>query len=322
MVGQFRDSGYIKQCEDNETDVWQYVIINAHATVKSFVYLSTLIASAFTTRLLYDSSCKWRSECKDIYKGVTNEWDGKEDTLGKIVGDKFYRLHNNYLAVGKDTNIERAALKRWFLLSFLVYFTFVFIILIHIVRALSKGLHKDEFMNMIRAYLDTSIFATSFLVPYCTASWLNRCHQKYYEKMCKAYFEIKIALSCNVYLCNPGDLDDTKKQVQQDSDANDEDSTRLVLADTQPPEWVPVSEEEHRAVEMKYKEYYKEALRAPGSELRVKFLEFDFLPSFLIFSFPIHSTGYIHSHRATLPPIYRAQLCVTIYQTLGHKTLM
>jgi hypothetical protein len=259
------------------------VIIDAHATVKSFVYLSTLIASAYTTMIASSSVRKWRGERKTICRN--SEWNGETDTLSEIVNNKFYHLYQNYIAVGKDTDIERGALKRWYLLAFLVYFTFVLVNLVHIVRSLSKGVKKDDQLDVVHAPLNTSIFVISFLIPYCIFTWLNRCHHEYFEEMCEAYLEIKIVEPHgNIYLCNPGkDL----KVLNQTED----DEGRVLINGPIP--WVRVSEQDSIVVERKYREYYKEAVKPPGNMLMVKQVKFDFLPSFMMFSVSLDSEGFV-----------------------------
>ena len=282
-IGHSRDKTYIlKGCNNSDEDTLQYRIIDSHTFLKASVFSSSLVASLYTTRILCSCGIKWRDKC-DIVNDVPM-WDGNENTLSAIVCDRFYHLLDNYKAVGREDtiNIEHVTIKRWFLLSFFTYFAFVFFNIVHII--IGKNLGKDD---SIQTPLVTLIYLISFLVPYCAAFWLNKQHQKYHEKMCESYLEIvKIKISDDIYLCTPGKSE--KQKNEQDNGV----TTRLLI--NQRSVWVAASEEDRRAVEIKYKEYYKEALKTTHrNEMVEKIEKFDFLPSFLIFSISIGNIGYV-----------------------------
>lgn len=281
-VGQLRDAKYTNSCNTSTEDVWRLVIIDAHAVVKSFVYLSTLVVSSYASVLICSSICKWKKACRNI-KNIENEWSGNKEHLRERVHDKFYHLHNDYIKVGKDTSLERNALKRWFLLMYVIYFAFVVVNLVHITRILSKGVQKKN-LDIIHAPLNTFIFLAAFLVPYYLATWLNSAHHNYYKEMIEVYLKIEIALGDKVFLCNPG------KEFYIQQKCGDESIGLVQIQDQN--KWVPLEADHSDGVEKLYKQYYREALITPGDIILTKKEEFEFVPSFLIVTIPIDSSGY------------------------------
>lgn len=122
-------------------------------------------------------------------------WNTEGETVGDYVNNKFYTFYNEYIKVGNETLLERAALKRWFVVQYFVYLLSVLVELVHIVRPLvnNKNSKYDlDFFNTL-LYLTFDLFA--FFVPYFMGIWLNEVHHQYYEKMATLYYKVDIKLS-------------------------------------------------------------------------------------------------------------------------------
>lgn len=216
---------------------------------------------------------------------------GTDNTLSDFVYDKFYDLHTSYIKVGKDTLLERKALRRWFVLMYFMYLIFILVHLVHLL--LLKDRNKYHY-DIAEALLNIFLHFLAFVLPYSVANWHNLEHQNYQRKMMEAYLEIRIKLTDSVwsvtYLCKPSSVkyepNHEPLRVEVGSSAN---------------ERCPLEMSEQNAdarykerVKKLYKKYCLEALVVQGTNsinLR-KNVDFDFVPSFLNISIPLDSAGY------------------------------
>lgn len=179
------------------------VIIDAHATFKYFVLFSTAVTSLSATSILHSAKYKWERN-PEIY---AREWDGNAEALRKLTDDKFYHLYNDYIAIGRDTQANRNAVKRWFVFMYFIYLIFVLVRLVHILKVLSSDSPLTKYQDILHATLNIILHFFAFFVPFYTAAWLNTVHQDYYRRMCEAYLTITIVVDAN-------NLPDDKQSIE------------------------------------------------------------------------------------------------------------
>jgi hypothetical protein len=112
---------------------WRYSIVKVHTTAKAFVFFSTLVESLFAVCIFYSAVCKWKEGVKRI---SAKKWNGKTEDLKNTVYLTFLELYNTGIEVGRSTNLEQKALKRWFVL---MYFTYLIFILVQVVHNYTAG---------------------------------------------------------------------------------------------------------------------------------------------------------------------------------------
>lgn len=306
IYSYIRDETNLKECDVGDIPLIQG-IIKVHAIMKAFVLLSTIVVSLSATNILYSAKLRWDNLSLE---NVMIEWNGEEDTLSKVTC-KFYRLYNNYIRVGKDTNLERKALKRWFVVTFMIYFIFVLVRVVHIMRIISNNSPSNyPIPDIVHSVLTLFIHFVAFFLPYYAAAELNAAHKNYYRKMSDAYWEIKIVLKYPnsltiesvTYLCKPGN--DIKciaistrsampvVKVIPHNQPVDED-IHLLLGATQKPSEETLTQDQYyyNKMEEKYLLYYKQALEVQGN-IMTQLDEFDFAPSMSNISIPLNSQGY------------------------------
>lgn len=302
-----RDEKNLNKCDIGDISI-KRGIIKVHATMKAFVLFSTVVVSLGASNILYSAKLKWDNLSLEK---VMIKWNGEEDGLSEVVG-KFYRLYNNYIKIGKDTELERNALKRWFVVMYMTYFIFVLVCIVHIMRIISNNSPSNfPIADIIHSILTLFIHFVAFFVPYYAAAELNAAHKNYYKKMSDAYWEIKIVVTYPdsltiesvTYLCKPGNdikcIAISQRSVMPVVTIAHEQSvgedTHLLLGGSQKPseETTMTTQDQYyyNKMEEKYLLYYKEALEVQGN-IMTRLDEFDFVPSISNISIPLSSEGY------------------------------
>lgn len=99
-----------------------------------------------------------------------------------MVDYRYYNLHNDYRAIGSDTEIERKILKHWFVVQYTVYLLSILIWFVRLIKPVFTGVNNDlyDFIHSLMYILYDSF---AFLVPYLMATWLNKEHTQYHREM-------------------------------------------------------------------------------------------------------------------------------------------
>ena len=301
-LGRLRDEIFVNNCDEVIVDD-KIAIADAHATVESFSFFSTIIICFYSVKIFYNSKCKWKEGTdnmtisKWILKPVilrprsgrecVNPDDtGTESRIGELLEDKSYHLYNNYIEVGRKTSLERNALKRWFVVMYFVYLLFVLIHIVHIMKIISLGSHEN-ILDITSKIMNILLHFAAFLFPYYMGVTLNNAHHSYHKKIIDTYFGVEIVVNGAHYLCKPGNYIKCLLHAYEEGPT---ENTPLVQSIDK---FQDVDDSSTRIeVEKKYKEYFKEALRVQTSVITTKVAEFDFIPSFLSISIPFDSHGY------------------------------
>ena len=254
-----RDETIFKKCDISDKNG----VVLAHAIFKAYVLFVTVLVSLGAAVIFYSAKLKWD---KSLNKVMT-EWDGEEAGLSEVT-DKFYHLYNDYIKVGKDSELERKALERWFVLMYCTYLIFILVRVVHITEAISKNLSSTN--DFVHSGFTIVIHFVAFFLPYFAGTEFNSAHKQYYTKMNDTFWKIKIEVQGQdgereIYSCSPGKSIDTVKDTE--------------------------SEPGKEIASNYYQLYYKEALKVQGS-IMTQICEFDFIPSLLNVSFPLSSQGY------------------------------
>ena len=306
ILGCLRDLHFVNDCTDkaNLTIAVKEFLPYAHAVNKFLVFSSMSIICCYSVKIFYISKCKWEEATE---KMKIMEWTPGEGDLCAIVEENRYLLHNNYIEMGKKTSHERNVLKRWFMMMFLVYIIFVLIHLVHVMKILRDS-HQDSnsnSMDILSALFNIILHFSMFLYPYYVGIELNLAHQDYHKKIINTYLGVKIVLKDDdrtfKYTCLPGN-DISGKQVLSSTTTINNDENAMLVQSGAESETVLNSQLKVRAT-LEYKKYYKEALKIQRSFVLTKVAEFDFIPSFLNFSIPLNSDGYIFAVMLTVMSI-------------------
>jgi hypothetical protein len=109
---------------------------------------------------------------------------------------KFYKLYYKaYIKVGKDSELEREALKRWFVIMYCIYFTYVLIRLVHVLNHYSLPYDNRKVFVTIHDILNIFIHFAAFFLPYYAASDLNATHKSYHKKLYDAFWDHQSSIS-------------------------------------------------------------------------------------------------------------------------------
>ena len=274
-VSYSRDETIFRECDISA----KKGVVITHAIFKAYVLFAAVLVSLSATNIIYSAKLRWD---KVSLKEVMMEWDGKEAGLSEVV-DKFYHLYNGYIQVGKDSELERKALKRWFVVMYSIYLIFILVRVIHILQAVSKNVSStDDFANSV---LTIFIHFVAFFLPYFAGAELNSAHKNYYRKMNSAFSSSQLGVESVTYLCRPGKSIELVDMSQHNVQVNE--ATPLLQ-----PEEMSTTENCYfdKEMERKYQLYYKEALKVQGNIMKI--CEFDFVPSLLNVSIPLTSQGY------------------------------
>ena len=302
-LGRLRDKIFVNHCDEVMVDD-KIATSDAHATTKSLAYFSTLIVCFYSVIILYSSKCKWKegTDNMKINKWIPNPviprpqpggesvnpdaTTERNNLIGEVLEDKICHLYNNYIEVGRKTSLERNALKRWFVVMYLVYLIFVLIHLVHIMRIISLGFHENIF-DIASTIMNILVHFAAFIFPYYMGINLNSAHHSYHKEIIDTYFGVEIVINGAHYLCKPGNYIKCLLHAYEEGPT---ENTPLVQSNDK---FQDVDDSSMRIeVGKKYNEYFKEALRVQTSVITTKVAEFDFIPSFLSISIPFHSHGY------------------------------
>ena len=194
VLGYYRDEEY-RQNLSCKNDNSKHQIALAHAIVKGCVFFSIFVLCLVFAQIISSSAKKWEDDtCSLTGYGITLQENATDKEVQVYVNDKFLSFYDDYIKVGKDTEIERNALKRWFVIQYFVYLLTVLVEVVHIIRPSTIN-HQDPSDDKLD-YLSTSFYLLfvmlAFFLPYYMAIWLNDLHDKYYKKMKKKFFKAKI----------------------------------------------------------------------------------------------------------------------------------
>ena len=275
--------------EAPSTSLSREAIVIFHAISKFFFLFSTTFQIILTMTILYCAIRKWKN-ASEAEHSRNYTWNGKTKDLNKLVDEKFYHLYNRYIEIGKSTEVERNAIKRWFLAMYFIYLIFVLIALVHTMKVLKDGVLKN-YLRILHSFFNIAFYFLALFMPFYMGSWLNNIHENYYKTMREKYLKVIIMKK----ICSPGNNihpcnEDTERITtsrpaphdQEPDDTDTETAQPLQKANEGTPLLPKASPEK------KYVEYYNKAME----KNMPKITEFDFIPSLGNITIPLDSQGY------------------------------
>lgn len=184
------------------------------------------------------------------------------------LGEKYYKLHNSYIATGRRNKYNHDVLKYWFVIHYAAYLMSVLSKIVHLTqRFQSKGAH-DHQNDTVATALYIAFHFLSFLVPFLMANLLNVEHNNYYEEMVQEYLTHKVDdnVDASCYTLSPG------YQI------------------------IPNDRASQQRAKKSYEDYYCKAMQINIARKK----EFDFTPSIVAISMPLDSIGHTFAIVLTL----------------------
>lgn len=219
-----------------------------HALVRVVVFFSTFALCLAFAMVVSSSARRWRKITTQEY----DIWD-KHTDVQEFVNQKFFALYCNYIKIGHESEIERDALKRWFVVQYFAYLLSVLVEVVHVIRNEDPTANRWDLANTI-LYLIFDMLA--FFIPYYMAIWLNSLHDQYFKDMSRKFFMTHIKYGANtVYNFVP--------ERQKDYEENSIEKKRC-------------------------SDYYNAAIAKPMNKIP----DFDFVPVILGISIPLENPGY------------------------------
>ena len=237
--------------------------------------------------ILYHAMCKWENVSE--VANYKNEWNGESKDLNKLVDDKCYDLYNKYIEIGKSTEVERNAIKRWFLAMYFIYLLYVLVALVHTLKVLKHDL-KENYLTILHSIFSLIFYFLALFMPFYMGSWLNSVHENYYKTMREKYLKVIIMKKIcspgnNIQPCNEATESNERITTLAPPKADDIDTTQALQEVN---ERTPLKKRSKVSAPEEYVEYYNKAME----KNMPKITEFDFIPSLGNITIPLDSQGY------------------------------
>ena len=288
LLGYYRDKKFASYCHVMADGT--SILIAFHAACKFFAYFFTIMICFCSIVVFNSSKCKWEEGSRSgnmtmikwTPRPIVSRPQPKSDldpttqqkNLSEELNDKLYCLYNDYIQVGMDTDLERNALRRWFMVLYLIYIVYLLIHLVHIMKIISLGLH-ESILDILSAIMNILVHLVAFLFPYTMGIRLNSAHDSYHKKIADTYFGVEIEINGVYHLCKPGNY-----------------SKGIIKEKTGDTLYKITEPSKKMEIEKLYKEYFKEALRIQTNVITTKKAEFNFIPSFWSVNIPLDGYGY------------------------------
>ena len=292
---------HLKECFEDDA-----FIVLLFISFIPFSDISMIVLCSCSMKIFYSSYCSWKKATTNMKVG---EWRPGQEILCEIIEEKLNCLYYNYIKVGRKISLECNVLRQWFVVMYSQCFLLVLVSVLELMSKLSHQKASKISLDYLKftAIFDILAYFLIFFLPYYMGMIVNRAHQNYHKKIIDTYFGIGIVVEGHKYSCIPGkpftgeelalnaDRDRHRLAVSINSPVQNEASPLLQQVHTETEIEVNTEEREKarraKLADEKYKEYFKEALRAHKGLIMAKITEFDFIPS-LIISFPLGSFLY------------------------------
>ena len=269
------------------TSLSRGAIVVLHAISKFFFLFSTTFQIILTMHILHCAIHKWKNASEVEHSRNYDTWNGKAKDLNKLVNEKFYYLNNRYIEIGKTTEVERNAIKRWFLTMYFIYLIFVLIALVHIMKVLKGGVLKN-YVRIFHSFFNIAFYFLALFMPLSMGSWLNNVHENYYKTMREKYLKVIIMKKIcspgnNIHPCNEATESNADTERSRQATQDPDDTTMLALQ---------TFNERTPLIKSPSEEYYVEYYNKAMEKNMPKITEFDFIPSLGNITIPLDSQGY------------------------------
>ena len=288
------EQSYIKFCY-YDTQYYDQILGAYYFSIISRLIsdFSMIVLCIYSVKILYTSLYNWKEATENMKIG---KWRPGHEDLCETIEEKLNCLYYNYIKIGRKISLECNVLRRWFVVMFSQCFLLVFVSVLDLRSTLShwKDPKEKYDFNYLKFFVvvDILVYFFIFFLPYYMGIIVNNSHQNYHKKIIDAYLGIEIVIDGCKYVCIPG-KPLTEELVLNLPVQNESLQSLLQHTATEIEMSTEQGEEEQRAelADEKYKEYFKEALRAHKALIMAKITEFDFIPSFII-SVPLNSFLY------------------------------